>query len=57
MLAKRRYHELVYLKDTTNTAVEIPTFWRNDKQSAADSTSGQSWEHGCSESEATTSAG
>jgi len=52
LLEKRGRHELVYLKDTANISVEIPIFWRDDKKRATGRTSGQSWEHGCWESEA-----
>jgi hypothetical protein len=32
MYEKRGWHELVYLKDTAVTSVELPTMWRIDRK-------------------------
>jgi dsDNA-binding SOS-regulon protein len=47
---REKYHQVVYLKDTVNTAVELPTLWRDDRKRAVLST----W---MGESEATDIAG
>jgi hypothetical protein len=52
MLEKRGCRQLVYLKDRTVPAVEIPTFWRIDSTCATDSTLGH-LENVKGESEAT----